>query len=55
MICIVVILLVSFIIAPLIDLTLNERFRSVAKIIFYLVALLYVLYVLFMHSSRGAF
>ena len=44
---IVVILLVAYILIPLVDLTLNERVRVPVKIAVYVLALAYVLYVLF--------
>ena len=47
MLLIVVILLVAYILIPLVDLTLNERVRVPVKIAVYVLALAYVLYVLF--------
>lgn len=46
MILIIIILLVAYIVTPLVDLTLNERVRVPVKIVVYIVALVYVLYVL---------
>lgn len=43
---IVIILLVYCIIEPLIELTLNERFRSTAKIVILVLTLFYVAYML---------
>lgn len=43
---IVVILLVAFIIVPLIELTLQERAQYFAKLLVYVLALAFVLYVL---------
>ena len=47
MLLVVVILLVAFVLVPLIDLSLNERTRIPVKIAVYALALIYVLYVLF--------
>lgn len=46
MLAIIVILLVAWIVVPLIDLTLNESARTMVKIIMYVLALLYVLYLI---------
>lgn len=46
MLAIIVILLVYCIVVPLIDLTLNESARTMAKVIVYVLALLYVLYLI---------
>lgn len=46
MIQIIVILLVAYIIVPMIDLSLAERVRSAAKIIVYVVTMLWVVYTL---------
>lgn len=43
---IVIILLVSFILTPLIELTANERVRFFSKLLIYLLTAIYVLYVL---------
>ena len=51
MLLIVVILLVSFIVTPLIDLVLNERVRVIFKIVVYLLTLAWVLYILL--AGRG--
>jgi hypothetical protein len=46
MIQIVVILLVAYILVPLFDLTLTERVRYFAKLLIYLIALLWIVYTL---------
>jgi hypothetical protein len=46
MLLIIVILLTAYIVVPLIDLTLNERVRVPVKIVVYLLAFFYVLYIL---------
>jgi hypothetical protein len=46
MILIVVILLVAFIIVPLIELTLKEQVQFFAKLLVYVLALVYILYAL---------
>ena len=46
MLLIIVILLVAYIVVPLVDLILNERVRIPVKIVVYLLAFVYVLYVL---------
>lgn len=51
MVPIIVILLVAYILTPLTDLVLNERVRVPVKIILYILALLYVLFLLFV--SKG--
>ena len=47
MLQITVILLVAYVLVPLIDLCLNERVRIPVKIAVYLVALVWVVYTLF--------
>jgi hypothetical protein len=47
MLLIVIILLVSFILVPLIDLTLSERIRYFAKIVVFIVTLIYEVWELF--------
>jgi hypothetical protein len=42
----IIILLVSLILAPLIDIALNERFRSIAKGVVLGITFVYVVYVL---------
>jgi hypothetical protein len=44
---IIVILLVAYVIVPLLDLSIAERARYPAKIIVYIVTLLWVIYTLF--------
>ena len=47
MVLIIIILLASYIVAPLVDLCLNERTRVPVKIAVYLITLAYVLWALF--------
>lgn len=49
MLLVIIILLVSFIIIPLLDLTLKERILYAGKLVVYLAAFLYVAWVLY-HS-----
>jgi hypothetical protein len=46
MLPIIVILLTAYIAVPLVDLTLNERVRVPVKVVLYLLAFVYVLYIL---------
>ena len=48
MLQIIVILLVSYILVPLIELTLAERLRYLFKVIVYALTLLWILYTLFL-------
>lgn len=52
MIQIIVILAVAYILNPLIDLTLAERVRSTAKIIVLVIALLWLVYTLWISGVR---
>ena len=47
MFALVIIFLVAFILIPLVNLTIAERFRTTVNVIVYLITLLYVLYLLF--------
>lgn len=47
MLALVIIFLVTFILIPLVNLTIAERFRTTVNVIIYLITLVYVLYLLF--------
>ena len=47
MLLIVIILLVSFVVVPLLELTLKDYFLLIAKVIIYIVTAIYVLWELF--------
>jgi hypothetical protein len=53
MFALVIIFLVAFILIPLVDLTIAERFRVTVKVIVYLITFLTILYLLFLTPAAA--